>query len=328
MRFEFAPHITDDERAAFLSSPKTARAARNAEACGGTWARVNAVHAWHGALGMAEFEVMDARRPDGGPAPGIVFLRGDAVAVLVVLRGPSADAWEDGTLYTVVTRQTRAAIGAPGFAEIPAGMMDGEGNFKSKALAELEEEVGADLGVRADDLVYLDTVYPSPGACDERLDLFYVDIAVSAETLRAIHGRQTGMAAEHESITCEVIPLDRLPEAAPTDMKARLAYASYAARMGFVPGEAPRRASVWIASVDEDAPTAHSSRGAAQRRLDAAARARSGLDAAAFAALWGDDGAGQRFFGSIGVAAAVREAALDPPAAPEAAVGPSGPSRP
>lgn len=67
--------------------------------------------------------------------PGIVFLRGGAVGVLVILDC-------EGEEYTILTKQARVPIGDSQLPEIPAGMLDGSGNFKGVAASELEEEVG------------------------------------------------------------------------------------------------------------------------------------------------------------------------------------------
>lgn len=67
--------------------------------------------------------------------PGIVFMRGAAVGVLVVLDC-------DGKQYTILTYQARVPAGCSNLPEIPAGMMDGRGNFRGVAAEELAEEVG------------------------------------------------------------------------------------------------------------------------------------------------------------------------------------------
>ena len=50
-------------------------------------------------------------------------MRGGSVGILVVLEC-------DGTEYTVLTRQARVPMGTANLPEIPAGMLDGSGNFK------------------------------------------------------------------------------------------------------------------------------------------------------------------------------------------------------
>jgi ADP-sugar diphosphatase len=68
--------------------------------------------------------------------PNIVFMRGGSVAILVVLTTPN------NKKYTLLTRQARFPIGFDHFPEIPAGMLDGNGDFKGVAAKEMEEETG------------------------------------------------------------------------------------------------------------------------------------------------------------------------------------------
>lgn len=58
--------------------------------------------------------------------PGIVFMRGGAVGVLVILEC-------EGVEYTIMTCQARVPVGDHNLPEIPAGMLDGSGNFKGVA---------------------------------------------------------------------------------------------------------------------------------------------------------------------------------------------------
>merc|ERR1719356_1724569 len=111
---------------------------------------------------------------DGKPVPGVVFMRGGAVAILVVLKCKEKR-------YTVVVRQPRIPVGKDNLPEIPAGMLDGEGNFAGVAAKELKEETG--LNIDESQLFDLtgaaygeeyQGMYPSVGATDEfnRLFLF------------------------------------------------------------------------------------------------------------------------------------------------------------
>ena len=73
---------------------------------------------------------------DGVKVPGIVFMRGGAVAILVVLFD------ETGTRRVLICKQPRVPCGQSAFPEIPAGMLDGEGKFSGVAAKELQEETG------------------------------------------------------------------------------------------------------------------------------------------------------------------------------------------
>jgi ADP-sugar diphosphatase len=157
---------------------------------------------------------------DGKTVPGIVFMRGGAVAILVVLK-------HEDKLYTVMVRQPRIAVGKMSLAEIPAGMLDGLGDFTGVAAKELKEETGIVINekdlVNMTDLAYGETypgMYPSCGGTDEFNKLFlYREEVKDAEQLNSLQGKCTGVAAEGEMIKLEIIPLDDLWKTSP-DAKA------------------------------------------------------------------------------------------------------------
>ena len=71
---------------------------------------------------------------NGKPLPGIVFMRGNSVAILPIVNEQ----------YVLLTNQYRIPIGM-NFQEIPAGMIDGNEVFCGAAARELEEECGIKL---------------------------------------------------------------------------------------------------------------------------------------------------------------------------------------
>ena len=166
-----------------------------------------------------------AKALDGTAIPTTVFLRGDSVAVLPVLTDSA------GRIWTLLLRQARVPVGAAAYEEIPAGMLDG-GVFASKALDELREETGVDLGITEADLELLEQVHPSPGACDESIRIYAAHKLIDDETLARLSGAKGGNPDEHESITVEVVPLADLAFRATADMKARLAYYAWHASCG------------------------------------------------------------------------------------------------
>ncbi|GBQ96400.1 hypothetical protein GLI01_07160 [Gluconacetobacter liquefaciens] len=159
---------------------------------------------------------------EGRKVPGAALLRGDAVSVLVVLHCPGHAA------RTILTCEPRLPAACPDLLALPAGMVDG-GNLVSTALRELAEEVGPDLVVPAERLMELTTVWPSPGGCDEAITLYAVDLDIDEATMRALDGRRTGNAAEHEPIRLHVIELDDIPRIGRTDAKTLLSYHLYRA---------------------------------------------------------------------------------------------------
>ena len=159
----------------------------------------------------------------GTRVPGVIFLRGGAVSVLPLLSC-------GGERWVVCARQPRLAVGGD-FLELPAGMIDDAGSFVGVAAKEMEEETGIVIDPhQLIDLtsLALNTVndndqsppqtpgnprrglYPSVGACDEFLRLFFFQKTVAADELQALHGKLTGSKDENEQITLQLVRYEDL----------------------------------------------------------------------------------------------------------------------
>lgn len=193
----------------------------------------------------------DVRTADGkGWLPGAVFLRGSSVAVLFVL--VPDDSEESSESYVVLTVQPRVAAGSLALSELPAGMVDDEGQFAGTAAKEIQEELGVE--VKEDDLVSLtdlaaeaaaaaaqtgedrkgdsggdeglaEALFPSPGACDETMRLYAHVRRVPRAQLQEWQGRLTGLRSEGEKITLKVVPFQDAVWEARRDGKALAALA-------------------------------------------------------------------------------------------------------
>jgi 8-oxo-dGTP pyrophosphatase MutT (NUDIX family) len=144
---------------------------------------------------------------NGVRIPGIVLLRGPAVAVLLILK----DA-DNGEQFTIIVQQPRVPIGKI-FLEIPAGMTDGDGNLRGIAIKELEEECG--LVARPEDLIDLTElayggaepgVYMSPGLVDEFITLFLWRMTLPHGRIAELEGRLGG-EDDHEQIVLRIVRL-------------------------------------------------------------------------------------------------------------------------
>ena len=169
---------------------------------------------------------------DGVLVPSIVFMRGGAVGMLPVFIDES-----NGKKYTVLTVQARVPAGIKEFPELPAGMLDGSGDFAGVAAKELKEEMG--LVITKGELIDLTPdvpkisgggvfagIYPSAGGCDEFLRLFLYLKVCSHEEIMAYEGKLHGELNEGEKITLKIIPLEDISKHAP-DVKALSAYLLY-----------------------------------------------------------------------------------------------------
>jgi ADP-sugar diphosphatase len=181
-------------------------------------------------VGFVKFkaDVLD----DGLSLPSIVFMRGGAVGMLPVFIDESS-----GKKYTVLTVQARVPAAIKEFPELPAGMLDGSGDFAGVAAKELKEEMG--LTVTKGELIDLTPdvpkisgggvfagIYPSAGGCDEFLRLFlYLKVCAHSDIM-AYEGKLTGELKEGEKITLKIIPLEDISKHAP-DVKALSAYLLY-----------------------------------------------------------------------------------------------------
>jgi ADP-sugar diphosphatase len=170
-------------------------------------------------VGFIKFKA-DIVNEEGSFLPGIVFMRGGAVTMLVILEC-------EGEEYGIITLQPRVPTGKFAFPELPAGMLDGSGNFSGVAAAELREECGIVISstdlLDMTELVYGGTeykgVYPSAGGCDEFIRIFLFRKKVEKAELQTFQGRLTGDLKNGEKITLKIVPLDQLYKHAP-DMKA------------------------------------------------------------------------------------------------------------
>lgn len=151
-------------------------------------------------VGFAVVEA-DATRPDGTIIPGYGFLRGNAVGILLILESGLGPARKSGF---VMVSQARLPAGKV-LTETPAGIIEGD-SVGGAAMKEIEEEIG--IKVRESDLKELGVMYPSPGGCNEQIHLFSCRKWVSSHVFERLHGAQTGVAEENESITVQVLSLD------------------------------------------------------------------------------------------------------------------------
>eukprot|EP01029_Cantina_marsupialis_P029244 TRINITY_DN779995_c0_g1_i1.p1 TRINITY_DN779995_c0_g1~~TRINITY_DN779995_c0_g1_i1.p1 ORF type:complete len:271 (-),score=82.74 TRINITY_DN779995_c0_g1_i1:59-799(-) len=154
---------------------------------------------------------------DGQRIPGIVFMRGGAVAILMILKCGEEK-------FALMTAQPRVPLGSSSFLEVPAGMIDGEGCVKGVAVKEIQEETGFEIkseelfdlsGFAHGHLAYNKGMVPSAGGCDEFIRLFSWEQEVSPEKLAELQGKCTGLRDHGEMITLEVVPLENLWRSTP-----------------------------------------------------------------------------------------------------------------
>ncbi|GLU05714.1 hypothetical protein SLE2022_227970 [Rubroshorea leprosula] len=177
-------------------------------------------------IGFLKFKADIIHKMTGKKVPGIVFARGPAVAVLILLQS-------EGETYAVLTEQARVPTGRV-VLELPAGMLDDDkGDFVGTAVREVEEEIGIHLNLEdvIDLTAFLDLsteckVFPSPGGCDEEIGLFLYRGHVDKKIITQLQGKETGLQERGELIKVHVVPYEKLWRMT-ADAKALMAIAIY-----------------------------------------------------------------------------------------------------
>ncbi|CAG8514089.1 4152_t:CDS:2, partial [Scutellospora calospora] len=182
-------------------------------------------------IGFIKFKVGAKLIENGKSVPGIVFMRGGSVAILLILRskGPYDQTLKE---HVVITYQPRLPVPSLNFPEIPAGMLDGSGNFVGKASEEIKEETGIEIKdqdlIDLTELAYGDKykgAYPSPGGCDEFLRLCLCVKEMDHKDVKSLEGKLCGLRDHGESIKVGLVELDHLWKI--PDMKALSALTLY-----------------------------------------------------------------------------------------------------
>jgi ADP-sugar diphosphatase len=150
----------------------------------------------------------------GNEVPGIVFMRGNSVCCLFIVK-------ESGTrnYFMVSVEQIRVPIGKS-ILETAAGMMDESFNIKGKMIDEIKEELHINVSNNCihykditstnpplNTLVQYDGFYPSPGGCDEFINVFSYITEMTSDELKLIHNTSSGNSDEYENIKIHVSPL-------------------------------------------------------------------------------------------------------------------------
>ena len=204
------------------------------------WLRHIDVHSVQWAGPRILFVLMEAmvQNPEKSqPLPGIVFLRGGSVAILMILRpeGNTDERW------VVMTQQPRVPAGSLAFFEIPAGMIDDADMFVGAAAMEIREETG--LKVPKHELINMTelalrnstgveshlqrAMYPSPGGCDEFIALFLWERVMSRKGIEQLRGKLTGNPSEREKIQVRLVEYKELWREGARDAKTLAAWALY-----------------------------------------------------------------------------------------------------
>jgi len=140
------------------------------------------------------------RRYDGttsGPVDRIVFDRGDSVGMLL------HDIPRNEVILVEQLRIAAVGHGTGWLLELPAGRIETGDSPEATASREVREETGAE----AAEMEPIASFYLSPGACSERLHLFYAPYPEGLEIQE-----HAGLAEENEDIRVARVPFEEALE--------------------------------------------------------------------------------------------------------------------
>ncbi|OCT47780.1 Nudix hydrolase 14, chloroplastic [Cladophialophora carrionii] len=193
---------------------------------------------WFGTrIGFIKMETVVSNE-NGSPLPGIVFLRGGSVAILMILRPQVGDTNSDER-FVVMTQQPRVPAGSLNFFEIPAGMIDDAKTFVGAAANELYEETGLTISqhelkdmtklalkdAKGSESHLQKAMYPSPGGCDEYIALFLWERTMPLIEIMELKDRLSG--TDKEKITVKLVKYEELWREGARDAKTLAAWALY-----------------------------------------------------------------------------------------------------
>ena len=160
-------------------------------------------------VGFVFMNVVSTDKSTGKGLPGVVFLRGDAVACLTLVQNV-----ETKEMLMVLLEQSRVPAGCRRI-EINAGMVDEKlGQERLVMTKEAQEETGIVIestGVKMDDpwkqfkfLEKLGKTAMSPGGCDENITFFWYMVQMTSEEIKAMNGKHI---VNEEGESAEIITL-------------------------------------------------------------------------------------------------------------------------
>jgi ADP-sugar diphosphatase len=178
-------------------------------------------------LGFLYMELIAKDKRTLLPVPGVVFLRGNAVAVYVIVI-------VEGKKYVLLTKQMRVPLGRL-VEEIPAGMMDSNNCFVGVAMKEISEETGLNPPKISELILLGEPIIPSAGGCDEQIQLFFWQTSVTSQLLQQMKRKIYGAQDENESIQLVFVPFEKYEDKLLTmgDVKAICAH-QFAKKLGLL----------------------------------------------------------------------------------------------
>ena len=175
-------------------------------------------------LGFLKFKC-DVYTKLGELLDGIVFLRGDCVAAIIVVTD------ENNAKHVLLTEQPRIPTGEYK-EEIVAGMVDeksGSTVFSEVLKKEIKEETSLELGDPTNTFVHLGQFTLSGGGCDERVFIVLWETQLESEKIEELKSKQFGEETSNEKIRLKFYPVETFEKELSriADAKTSLAWLLY-----------------------------------------------------------------------------------------------------
>lgn len=181
--------------------------------------------AWFSRKGELIFAIFYVKYEDAGKERGeIFFYRSDSVAVFLIVKN-----WQTNEKFAVIVEQTRIPAGGK-ILEIPAGSCEDNEALVRTMVREIKEEVG--LEAEPEDLQLLGSYYFSPGACCEKITLYWCELELQPEEITALRGRIAGLKHHGEETKVRLVELKYFDGLDIRDAKTKLAYELYLKERG------------------------------------------------------------------------------------------------
>ena len=161
-------------------------------------------------IGFLKFQVYATL--NGNPVPGIVFMRGHSVCILPIITDITTN-----QKWIALKREFLMPAGDY-MTELPAGMLDGSGDFVGVAAKEFKEEMGVPINMSVLISLSEQLKYASIGACDEGLKYMALDLKMSPDQIKELNGRIAGNKAEGEETKVVLVKLEDI-DSLTNDMK-------------------------------------------------------------------------------------------------------------
>ena len=160
--------------------------------------------------------------------------------VQLILQPDDVPAGAEDDKHVILTLQPRVPAGSLAFAELPAGMLDGD-TFTGGAAKEIKEETG--LEIPESELINMTELalpsppdpeeklqsafYPSCGGSDEFIPMFLWQKKLPRSELNDFQGKLTGLREHGEKITLKLARLEDVWKIGGRDGKVLAGYALY-----------------------------------------------------------------------------------------------------